>query len=75
MVLKTEGVSRRRKSTKRIVEEGRKLRLHRWTHLDIVGLSNVLRSKIKGWLNYYGKFHKSAMKIAGGREADKATKL
>jgi RNA-directed DNA polymerase len=40
------------------------LRFHRWTHLDIVGLSKALRSKIIGWLNYFGKFHKSAMKVA-----------
>jgi group II intron reverse transcriptase/maturase len=53
-----------RMSTKRISEEGRKLGFHRWTHLDIVGLSKALRSKIRGWLNYYGKFHKSAMKGA-----------
>lgn len=53
-----------RKSTKRIAEEGRKLGFHRWTHLDIVGLSKALRSKIMGWLNYFGKFHKSAMKVA-----------
>ena len=53
-----------RKSTKRISEEGRKLGFHRWTHLDIVGMSKALRSKILGWLNYYGKFHKSAMKMA-----------
>lgn len=53
-----------RKSTKRIAEEGRKLRFHRWTHLDITGLSKALRSKILGWLHYYGKFHKSAMKVA-----------
>lgn len=53
-----------RKSTKRIAEEGRKLGFHRWTHLDIVGLSKALRSKIRGWLNYFGKFHKSAMKVA-----------
>lgn len=52
------------KSTKRITEEGRQLGFHRWTHLDIVGLSNMLRSKIRGWLNYYGKFHKSAVKVA-----------
>jgi RNA-directed DNA polymerase len=53
-----------RKSTQSIVEEARRLRLHRWTHLDINGLSEILRSKILGWLNYYGKFHKSAMKVA-----------
>jgi RNA-directed DNA polymerase len=53
-----------RESTKRISEEGRKLGFHRWTHLDIVGMSKALRSKIVGWLNYYGKFHKSAMKVA-----------
>ena len=53
-----------RKSTKRITEEGRTLGFHRWTHLDLIGLSKALRSKIRGWLNYYGKFHKSSMKEA-----------
>jgi hypothetical protein len=48
------------------VGEGRRLRFHRWTHMEIFGLSAVLRSKILGWINYFGRFHKSAMKIAFG---------
>lgn len=52
------------KSTKRIADEGRRLRFHRWTHMDIFGMSLALSSKIVGWLNYFGKFHKSAMKVA-----------
>lgn len=51
-----------RKSTKRIIAECRKLRFHRWVHLDIHQLSRSLSSKIRGWINYFGKFHISGMK-------------
>ena len=50
-----------RKSMKRISDECRKLGFHRWTHLDIHGLAATLSAKIRGWLNYYGRFHKTAM--------------
>lgn len=50
-----------RKSMKRISDECRKLGFHRWTHLDIHDLSAVLSAKIRGWLYYYGRFHKTAM--------------
>ena len=51
-----------RKSTKRIIAECRKLRFHRWTHMDIHQLSKVLSAKLRGWLYYYGKFHLSGLK-------------
>jgi len=50
-----------RKSMKRISDECRKLGFHRWTHLDIHGLAAALSAKIRGWLYYYGRFHKTAM--------------
>ena len=50
-----------RKSMKRISDECRKLGFHRWTHLDIHGLATALSSKIRGWLYYYGRFHKTGM--------------
>jgi len=50
-----------RKSMKRISDECRRLGFHRWVHLDIHGLAAALSSKIRGWLNYYGRFYKSAM--------------
>ena len=42
---------------KRISDECRKLGFHRWTHLDIHGLSAALSAKIRGWQYYYGRFH------------------
>jgi RNA-directed DNA polymerase len=53
-----------RKSTKRIVAQCRALGFHRWTHMDIHQLSQALSAKIRGWLYYYGKFHKSGLKTA-----------
>jgi len=53
-----------RKRTKRIVATCRKLGFHRWVHLDIHQLSKALSSKIRGWINFYGKFHLSGLKTA-----------
>ena len=50
-----------RKSMKRISGECRKLGFHRWTHLDIHQLAAALSAKIRGWLYYYGRYHKTAM--------------
>lgn len=52
------------KRSKRIVATCRKLRFHRWVHMDIHQLSHALAPKIRGWLNYYGKYHLSEMKSA-----------
>lgn len=53
-----------RKRTKRIVTRCRKLGFHRWTHLNIHQLAQALFPKIRGWINYYGKFHFTEMKTA-----------
>ena len=50
-----------RKSMKRISEECYKLGFHRWTHLNIHQLARILSPKIRGWLYYYGRYHKTAM--------------
>ncbi|MFK7946550.1 MAG: group II intron reverse transcriptase/maturase [Saprospiraceae bacterium] len=50
-----------RKSMKRITKECQKLGFHRWTHLDVHQLAAALAPKIRGWLYYYGRFHKTAM--------------
>ena len=50
-----------RKSMKHISQVCRDLGFHRWVHQDIHQLSAALSSKIRGWLNYYGRFHKTAM--------------
>jgi group II intron reverse transcriptase/maturase len=49
------------KSVKRIVSTCRKLGFQRWTHMDIHGLAKVLAPMLRGWLHYYGRFHKTAM--------------
>ena len=50
-----------RKSMKRISDECRKIGFHRWTHLNIHQIAAELSPKIRGWLYYYGRFHKTAM--------------
>ncbi|MFC2086457.1 group II intron reverse transcriptase/maturase [Bacteroidota bacterium] len=49
------------KSKKRIIGELRKLAIQKWMSYDIYGLANALSSKIRGWINYYGKFRISEM--------------
>jgi len=45
-----------RKSENKIVEEFRKYEFHRWTGSDITRIANVFNPKIRGWINYYGRF-------------------
>ena len=51
-----------KKSQKRICETVFKLRIHRMVHLSIDKIALILKSKIRGWINYYGKFRKSALR-------------
>jgi group II intron reverse transcriptase/maturase len=50
-----------RKSQKRISEECFKLKIHRMTHLTLDMIAEILRSKTRGWINYFGKFRRSDM--------------
>jgi RNA-directed DNA polymerase len=50
------------KSTARINDELRKFKIHRWTHFSLSRVGELLKSKIRGWLNYYAKFRKSEMR-------------
>ena len=50
------------KSISRITAELRKMKFHRWVHFPISKIAELLRLKIRGWLNYYGKYRKSAMR-------------
>jgi group II intron reverse transcriptase/maturase len=45
-----------RKSESKIVEVFRKLNFHQWTSYDLSRIAQVLNPKIRGWINYYGKF-------------------
>jgi len=45
-----------RKSENKIVEEFRKSEFHRWTTSSIYRIAEAFNPKIRGWINYYGKF-------------------
>jgi group II intron reverse transcriptase/maturase len=49
------------KSQKRILGVIKKLAIHKWINKDIQFLANALATKIRGWINYYGKFRLSEM--------------
>ncbi len=49
------------KAGKRILTTLRQSHFHRWTSNTIEGIAAELNPKFRGWLNYYGKFRKSAM--------------
>jgi hypothetical protein len=50
------------KSVARINDELRKLKIHRWTYFSLSRIGEILKSKIRGWLNYYSKFRKSELR-------------
>ena len=48
-------------SKKRIADKMEELNIVGLTHKSIVGVAQFLNPIIRGWVNYYGKFRKSAM--------------
>ncbi len=48
-----------RSSGKKIVAEINALRIHKWSGATIEGIAEELNPKIRGWINYYGKFRRS----------------
>jgi len=52
-----------RKGQTKILKECRRLAFQNWTSFDINKLSQILRPKIRGWINYYGKFRISEMQF------------
>jgi len=52
-----------KKSEKRINDEIKRLAIHKWTGTDIHRLASFLAPKLRGWLNYYGKFRISEMQL------------
>ncbi len=48
-------------SKKRIADKMEELNIVGLTHKSIVGVAQFLNPFIRGWVNYYGKFRKSAM--------------
>ena len=53
-----------RKKTKYIIEVCRKLRFNKWVYFNIHELSNALKPRIRGWINYFGKFNLTGMHAA-----------
>jgi RNA-directed DNA polymerase len=49
------------KSVKKISDELRKTRFHLWTTTSITQIAEKFNPKIRGWINYYGKFRKYNM--------------
>jgi RNA-directed DNA polymerase len=49
------------KSQKKIIDELRRLAIHNWVSQDIQGLADTLAPKIRGWINYYGRFRISEL--------------
>ena len=67
-IIKTRGIIQvgttpaiSRASQKRINEQCFKLKIHRMVHLTLDKIAIILRSRTRGWINYYGKFRRSDM--------------
>lgn len=50
------------KSRTRIANELKTMDFHRWVHFPISRIAELLKLKIRGWINYYGKFRMSEMR-------------
>lgn len=50
------------KNQKRMADEFYKFKIHRMVHLPLEKIATILRAKIRGWINYFGKFRKSDMR-------------
>jgi len=45
-----------------MAREVRRMRIHRRTHMRIEEIAGLLNPKLRGWINYYGKFRKARFK-------------
>ena len=46
---------------KKMGQEVRRWRVHRRTDLDFAGLARMINPVVRGWMNYYGAFYRSAL--------------
>jgi RNA-directed DNA polymerase len=49
------------KSSKRIRDEVRKYRIHRLSHIDLPKIAELFEAKLRGWIQYYGRFTPSGI--------------
>jgi RNA-directed DNA polymerase len=50
------------KAIKRILEVLRDMKIHRWVSFDIQEVAHRLAARLRGWINYFGRFNLSAMR-------------
>ncbi|MFY9311030.1 MAG: group II intron reverse transcriptase/maturase [Bacteroidia bacterium] len=50
------------KNISRIGKDVFKMQLHRWVYFPISRIAQLLKLKIRGWINYYGKFRMSELR-------------
>jgi len=49
------------KAKQKILQVMRDWRLHHRTHLDVLNLALKINPVVRGWINYYGRYYKSAL--------------
>ena len=47
---------------KKIVRELRKMKIHRRTKMSIEDIAEMINPKVRGWINYYGRYRKRILK-------------
>lgn len=50
------------KARKKVLDVVRSWGLHRQSAMNLSDLAGLVNPSVRGWLNYYGRYHKSAMK-------------
>jgi group II intron reverse transcriptase/maturase len=53
-----------KKAIKRVGERLRELKIHRMVHLNIQKISEILAPYLRGWIQYFGRFNRTGLKIA-----------
>jgi len=54
------GISR--KARKKIIAEIRSTKFHRWSTAEVKDIAEMLNPRLRGWINYYGKFRTREMR-------------
>jgi len=50
-------------SKKRIISEIRTTKFQRWTNKSIIDIAEFFNAKIRGWINYFGKFRRHKLEV------------
>ncbi|MBC8359321.1 MAG: hypothetical protein H8E54_10325 [Candidatus Aminicenantes bacterium] len=51
-----------KKALKKMVRELRKMKIHRRTKMSIEDIAEMINPKVRGWINYYGRYRKRILK-------------